>query len=57
MNSDQDQHSVGPDLGPNCLHKLSVDDISKVVARKERVKLVDHKKQGSRRELLLFHSV
>ena len=23
---DQDQHSVGPDLGPNCLQRLSADD-------------------------------
>ena len=23
---DQDQHSVGPDLGPNCLQKLSAED-------------------------------
>ena len=22
---DQDQHYVGPDLGPNCLQRLSVD--------------------------------
>ena len=25
---DKDQHSVGPDLGPNCLHRLSADDKS-----------------------------
>ena len=24
----QDRHSVGPDLGPNCLQRLSVDDKS-----------------------------
>ena len=23
---DQDRHSVGPDLGPNCLQRLSVED-------------------------------
>ena len=23
---DQDRHSVGPDLGPHCLHWLSADD-------------------------------
>ena len=23
---DQGRHSVGPDLGPNCLQKLSADD-------------------------------
>ena len=33
----QDQHSVGPDLGPNCLQQLSADD--KVAASKEKVKL------------------
>ena len=26
LDTDQDQHSVGPDLGPNCLQRLSVDD-------------------------------
>ena len=25
LNSDQDQHSVGPDMGPNCLQRLSTD--------------------------------
>ena len=28
LDSDQAQHHVGPDLGPNCLQKLSADDIS-----------------------------
>ena len=26
LDPDQDQHSVGPDLGPNCLQKLSADN-------------------------------
>ena len=26
LDPDQDQHSVGPDLEPNCLQRLSVDD-------------------------------
>ena len=26
LNPDQDRHSVGPDLDPNCLQRLSVDD-------------------------------
>ena len=26
---DQGRHSVGPDLGPNCLQRLSADDTSK----------------------------
>ena len=25
LDPDQDQRSVGPDLGPNCLQKLSAD--------------------------------
>ena len=29
MDPDQDQHSVGPELGPNCLHMLSTDDTSR----------------------------
>ena len=32
---DQDRHSVGPDLGPNCLQMLSADDKSR--ASKETV--------------------
>ena len=35
---DQDQYSVGPDLGPNCLQKLSAD-----AASKERVKCDKYK--------------
>ena len=26
LDPDQSRHFVGPDLGPNCLHRLSVDD-------------------------------
>ena len=26
LDPDQDQHTVGPDLGPNCLQRLSTDD-------------------------------
>ena len=26
LDPDQDRHSVGPDLGPNCLQRLSADD-------------------------------
>ena len=29
VDPDQDQNSVGPDLGPNCLQKLSADDLSR----------------------------
>ena len=29
LDPDQDRHNVGPDLGPNCLQKLSADDISR----------------------------
>ena len=28
LDSDQARHYVGPDLGPNCLQKLSADDTS-----------------------------
>ena len=28
LDTDQDRHSVGPDLGPNFLQRLSADDIS-----------------------------
>ena len=28
LDPDQDRHSVGPDLDPNCLLKLSADDKS-----------------------------
>ena len=29
LDSDQDRHSIGPDLGPNCLQRLSTDDNGK----------------------------
>ena len=29
LDPDQDQHFVGPDLGPNCLQSLSADDTSR----------------------------
>ena len=29
LDPDQDRHSVGPDLGPNCLQRLSADDKSR----------------------------
>ena len=38
LNPDQARHSVGPDLGPKCLQRLSAD--GKVVASKERVKRI-----------------
>ena len=28
LDPDQDRHSIGPDLGPNCLQRLSADDRS-----------------------------
>ena len=28
LDPDQDRHSVGPDLGPNCLQRLSADNKS-----------------------------
>ena len=36
LDPDQDRHSVGPDLGPNCLQRLSPDD--KVTAFKLMIK-------------------
>ena len=38
LDPDQYQHFVGPDLGPNCLQRVSAD--KNVAARKERVKYV-----------------
>ena len=38
LGPDQDQCSVCPDLGPNCLHRLSADDKQQVATSKERVK-------------------
>ena len=37
LDSDQDHHYVGPDLGPNCLQWLSADN--KVAASKERINI------------------
>ena len=41
----QDGHSVGPDLGPNCLQRETADD--KRQHSKERVKLSGKKTNGS----------
>ena len=38
LDTDQDRQNVGPDLGQNCLVRLSADE--KVTASKERVKRV-----------------
>ena len=35
LDPDQDQHAIRPDLGPNCLQRLSADDIKSSPARKE----------------------
>ena len=37
LDPDQDQHIVGPDLGPNCLQRLSADDKSPL-AKKRLIK-------------------
>ena len=29
LDPDQDRHFVGPDLGPNCLQRLSADDTNR----------------------------
>ena len=36
LDPDQDRHSVGPDLGPNCLQMLPTDNETKVAAHKEK---------------------
>ena len=35
LGPDQDQCSVSPNLGPNCLQRLSADDKKLLLARKE----------------------
>ena len=37
LDPDQDRHSVGPDLGPNCLQSLKGISRRKVATRKEIV--------------------
>ena len=42
LDPDQDRHFVGPDLGPNCLQRLSADDKSPLGAKELNTKqLVD----------------
>ena len=38
LNPGQDRHSVGPDLGPNCLQRLSISR-RQVATSEERVKI------------------
>ena len=35
LDPDQDRLNVGPDLGPNCLKRLSTDNKMHILARKE----------------------
>ena len=39
LDPDQDLHFVGPDLGPNCLQRLSTDDKSRHLARVKAMKM------------------
>ena len=41
LDPDQPGHSVGPDLGPNCLQRLSADDKSPLAAKELNTKFVD----------------
>ena len=36
LDLDQAQHFVGPDLGPNCLQRLSAEDTSRQRVKEER---------------------
>ena len=38
LNPDQTRHFFGPDLGPNCLQRLSADDTSRKELKRESVK-------------------
>ena len=40
LDPDQDQQSVGPDLGPNCLQMLSADDKSLDYSHGQSIKVV-----------------
>ena len=44
LDPDQAQRFVGPDLGPNCLQRLSTDDTSRQRVKQEE--FVYHKKQN-----------
>ena len=33
LDPDQDRHCVGPDLGPNCLQRLSADDKKELITK------------------------
>ena len=37
LDPDQDRHSVGLDLGPNCFQRLSVDDTSRQRVKMQKV--------------------
>ena len=40
LDSDQDQHFVGPDLGQNCLKRLSADDIICCKQGRDKAKII-----------------
>ena len=35
LDPDQDQHSVGPNLGPNCLQRFSADNLKLPLGKKK----------------------
>ena len=45
MDPDEDQHSVGPDMGPNRLQRLSADNNFKIAPNKKRVRIKSEDKK------------
>ena len=41
LDPDHDRHTLGPDLAPNCLQRLSADD--KVAASMESIEMPDNR--------------
>ena len=46
LDPDQDRHSVGPDLGTNCLDRLSADG-GEAVASNERVNVLETERSAA----------
>ena len=56
LDTDQAQHFVGPDLGPNCLQKLSADDTSRQTVGMVFVKVNNcHEMKSSIKPVLRGH--
>ena len=57
LSPDQDRCSVGPDLGPNCLQRLSADDKSQLGMKELKRTLCVTARWNTVHQNILYHSI